>query len=299
MPLSFPKSHFLSLTAARPGLLRAPMLDAVREALGGAPGHMLSAGEAYGFALPASTDPETAMEAARTTLRGELIDVLVAPAGTLPCPLLLADMDSTIVTTETLDELAVLAGIGEEIAAITKRAMNGEIDFAGALRLRVGMLAGLKLGAVQQVLAQTRLTPGARELVQTMRAHGALTALVSGGFSVFTGPVAEMCGFERHFANTLLDDGAVLTGEVGEPILDRDSKLATLRAMAAELGVPARQALATGDGANDLPMLRAAGLGVAFHAKPIVAAEVVNNVHFGNLRALIFAQGFTAEEIRS
>ena len=208
--------------------------------------------------------------------------------------LLIADMDSTVVTTETLDELAAYAGLREQVAAITKRSMNGEIDFATALRERVAMLRGLKLDALEQTWAATRLMPGSRELVATMRAHGAYTALVSGGFTWFTGRVAAQCGFDTHRANVLLDDGVALTGEVGEPVLDRDAKLATLLELSAQHGVALQDCLAVGDGANDLAMVGAAGLGVAFHAKPVVAAAARVRVEHCGLRALLFMQGYPA-----
>ena len=237
------------------------------------------------------------MAALRDLASADAVDILLTPAEVLPCRLLIADMDSTIVTSETLDELANYAGVGEKIAEITKRTMNGELDFKEALRERVGMLRGLSLGAVGKTLAATELMGGARELVQTMRAKGAYTALVSGGFTLFTGEIAARCGFDRHMSNELLHDGAALTGQVGEPILDKDSKLAALHAISAEFGFDPMRTLAVGDGANDLPMLKAAGLGIGFHAKPVVAAQVGNNVRFGDLRALLFAQGIFASEI--
>ncbi len=225
------------------------------------------------------------------------VDAIVTPAEGRRKRLLVADMDSTIVTSETLDELAAHAGLGERVAAITRRSMNGEIDFAAALRERVAMLRGLPLAALDATWARTVLTPGAAELVRTMRAHGARTALVSGGFTWFTARVAALCGFDTHHANVLLDDGAALTGGLGEPILDRAAKLVTLRALAAEAGLGLGETLAVGDGANDLAMLGEAGLGVAFRAKPVVAAAARAKVEFSGLRALLFAQGFRAREI--
>jgi phosphoserine phosphatase len=208
-------------------------------------------------------------------------------------------MDSTIVTSETLDELAAFAGLGERIAAITARAMNGELDFKDALRERVAMLKGLSVDALERTWQKIRLTPGALELVATMKAHGAYTALVSGGFTFFTSRVAALVGFDMHRSNTLLDDGTTLTGRVAEPILDRSAKLATLTELAARHGLAMSETLATGDGANDLDMLLAAGLGVAFHAKPIVAAAARARVDHAGLRALLFAQGYSASEFAS
>ena len=202
-------------------------------------------------------------------------------------------MDSTIITGETLDELATFTVLGEKIAAITARAMNGELDFKDALRERVAMLKGLSVDALERTWERVHLTPGARELVATMRAQGAYTALVSGGFTFFTSRVAELAKFDFHRANTLLDDGTVLEGRVAEPILDRSAKLETLRELAKlRQGLPMSASLAVGDGANDLDMLLAAGLGVAFHAKPIVAATARARVDHADLRALLFAQGY-------
>ena len=240
--------------------------------------------------------PDMAVE--RAALEGAAIDAIAMPAESRRKRLLVADMDSTIVTGETLDELADFAGLKDRIAAITVRAMNGELDFKAALRERVAMLKGLPVDALERTWQRIRLTPGARELVATMRAHGAYTALVSGGFSYFTSRVAALCGFDQHRSNTLLDDGAALTGQVAEPILDRDAKLATLTGLAAERGLALSATLAVGDGANDLDMLRVAGLGVAFHAKPIVAAEARARVDHANLRALLFAQGYRSDDIR-
>jgi phosphoserine phosphatase len=177
--------------------------------------------------------------------------------------------------------------------------MNGELDFEGALRERVGMLKGLALEALERTWATTALMPGAEELVATMRAHGARCALVSGGFTFFTGRVAERLGFHEHYSNTLLHDAGRLTGHVGEPILGRNAKLVTLKRLAAEEGIDLAATLAVGDGANDLDMLGAAGLGVAFKAKPVVAAAARARVDHADLRALLFAQGYRVEEFRA
>ena len=254
---------------------------------------ILAPGEAADIALPVAPD----MASVRAALDGAAIDAIATPAAGRRKRLLIADMDSTIVTGETLDELADFAGLKDRIAAITARAMNGELDFKAALRERVAMLKGLPVDALERTWQRVRLTRGARELVATMRAHGAYTALVSGGFSFFTGRVAALCGFDMHRSNVLLDDGTALTGLVAEPILDRDTKLATLTGLAGERGLEPSATLAVGDGANDLDMLRAAGLGVAFRAKPIVAAEARARVDHADLRALLFAQGYRGEEI--
>ncbi len=289
-------THILTLVADRTATaLGAATIARVRDAIQGGPPDILSPGEAADIACPAGApDPH----AVRAALDGAAIDAIAQPAEQRRKSLLVADMDSTIVAVETLDELADFAGIKEQIAAITRRAMNGELDFKDALRERVGMLKGLGADALEKTWERIRITPGARELVATMRAHGAVTALVSGGFTFFTGRVAAELGFDLHHANTLLDDGTTLTGAVGEPILDRDTKVSTLRALAEQRGIPLIATLAVGDGANDLDMLATAGLGVAFHAKPIVAAAARACVDHADLRALLFVQGYRAADIR-
>jgi phosphoserine phosphatase len=287
-------TYMLTLIADRSATsLSAPLVNRVRDAVSAASPLLLSPGEAVD--LPCNERPNPgAIEAA---LEGACIDVVVTPAAGRRKRLLIADMDSTIVTSETLDELAAQAGVKEAVAAITQRSMNAEIDFSTALRERVAMLKGLPLDALARTWASTRLSPGATELVATMRAHGAMTALVSGGFTWFTARVAERLGFDLHRANTIMDDGAVLTGLVGEPILDRNAKANELYRLCQAHDIPLDLTLAVGDGANDIDMLRAAGLGVAYHAKPVVAAAARAQVRFGNLRALLFAQGYRLEEI--
>ena len=212
--------------------------------------------------------------------------------------LLVADMDSTIVTSETLDELSDHAGIKDAIAAITARAMNGELGFEEALRERVGMIAGLSADAMQECWAGVEYTPGARELVGTMRAHGGYCVLVSGGFDFFTARVAGEIGFHEEQANRLEIAGNKVTGTVLDPIVGREAKLAALERHAERLGITPDLAIAVGDGANDLQMIQAAGLGVAFHAKPVVAADAKARVERGDLSALLFAQGYRREEFR-
>ncbi len=267
----------------------------MRELTGGGAVSDLSPGEAVDIAC--ETAPR--LDQVREALAGAPIDAVATPAAGRRKAVLIADMDSTIVTGETLDELAACAGIGDLIAAITARAMNGELDFKEALRERVGMLKGLSVAALEQTWRGIRLTPGAVELVATMKAHGAFTALVSGGFTFFTSRVAALAGFDIHRSNTLLDDGVTLTGRVAEPILDKSAKLATLHDLTTRRGLALSAALATGDGANDLDMLLSAGLGVAFHAKPIVAAAARARVDHADLRALLFAQGYPATAFAS
>ncbi len=236
-------------------------------------------------------------EGSLLALTGLPVDVCVQPAEGRRKHLFLADMDSTIIGCECLDELADFAGRKAEVAAITERAMRGEIGFEGALRERVAMLTGLDVAALEQCyLERVRLNPGARTLVTTMAKHGVRCVLVSGGFRSFTARVAEAAGFHADFANTLLDDGARLLGIVADPILGREAKLATLEAEAARLGLGLEATLAVGDGANDLAMIRAAGLGVAYRAKPVVAAEADARLDHADLTALLYFQGYGAGE---
>jgi phosphoserine phosphatase len=212
--------------------------------------------------------------------------------------LLIADMDSTIINVECLDELADMAGLKPQIAAITERAMRGELEFEAALKERVGMLKGLKLDALERTYAErVRLNPGAKSLLATMRADGAHTMLVSGGFGYFTQRVAEAAGFHVERGNTLLDDGVALTGEVGTPILGREAKLAALIEAVATLKIDVAETLAVGDGANDLGMIGRAGMGVAYHAKPVVAQAAGAAINYNDLTALLYLQGYSDDEI--
>jgi phosphoserine phosphatase len=225
------------------------------------------------------------------------IDLCVQPALHRRKRLLIADMDSTIIGCECLDELADFAGVRAEVSAITERAMRGEIGFEGALRERVGMLKGLPLSALQECYDErVRLNPGARTLVATMAAYGARCVLVSGGFEFFTTRVAAAAGFHADRANLLIEAGGALTGAVGEPILGREAKLTALREEAGALGVDLAETLAIGDGANDLAMIGAAGLGVAYRAKPLVAAEADARVDHADLTALLYFQGYRSDQ---
>lgn len=239
----------------------------------------------------------TDQAALRDAFEDAPIDIAIVPAAERRKQLLVADMDSTIITVECLDELADFAGLKPKIAAITERAMRGELDFKAALRERVGMLAGLDESALARAYGErVHLTPGARTLVTTMRQHGAYTALVSGGFTYFTSRVREAAGFDEDSANSLVIDGGRLAGKVVEPILDSSAKLATLQRLAHERGLAPEQTLAVGDGANDLPMLQAAGLGVAYRAKPKVAAAAQARIEHGDLTALLYLQGYADED---
>jgi phosphoserine phosphatase len=237
---------------------------------------------------------------ARALAEGLKLDINIVATAHRQKKLLIADMDSTIINVECLDELADMAGLKPQIAAITERAMRGELEFEAALRERVGMLKGLPLSALERTYAErVRLNPGAKSLLTTMRSHGAHTMLVSGGFGFFTSRVAEAAGFHVERGNTLLDDGAALTGEVSTPILGREAKLQALEEAAATLKLDLAETLAVGDGANDLAMIQRAGLGVAYHAKPVVAAAARASINHNDLTALLYLQGYTDNEIIS
>ena len=249
------------------------------------------------YDLPLIADQVEAEAIVATELDGLPVDTCVQPAAGRRKRLLIADMDSTIINVECLDELADFAGLKAEISAITERAMRGELAFEGALRERVGMLKGLAATALQQAYDErVRLNPGARTLVRTMSANGARCALVSGGFTFFTSRVAEAAGFHVNRANALIEADGSLTGHVGDPILGKEAKLAALQEEAAALGIPLSATLAVGDGANDLAMIAASGLGVAYRAKPIVAAQAHAKVDHADLTALLYFQGYAADE---
>ena len=284
-------THVLSVVGVRPGDVHMPLPDVGRE-------HWLSPGRALD--IPFDHDPAQVLERARHHFRDQPVDVNVVHWAGRRKKLLIADMDSTIIGCECLDELADMAGLKAKVSAITEKAMRGELDFPAALRERVAMLKGLPLAALERVYVERiRLNPGARTLVATMRKHGAHTLLVSGGFSYFTTRVAKDAGFEADQANILLDDGTALTGEVREPILGRAAKLAALEKAARLLNLKAVDTLAVGDGANDLGMIERAGLGVAYHAKPIVAEAAGARVTHGDLSALLYLQGYSDDEIVS
>jgi phosphoserine phosphatase len=233
-------------------------------------------------------------DAARTALEGAFAaaDVIVQPEAGRAKALLVADMDSTMITVECIDELADYAGIKAQIAEVTEAAMRGDLDFAEALDARVALLKDLEEAAIDRCLAErVKLMPGAKTLVRTMKARGATTILVSGGFTRFAEPVGKDIGFDRVIANVLEIGAAKLTGTVTKPIVDSSTKETTLLDALAEFGLDATQAMAVGDGANDLAMIRQAGLGVAYHAKPIVAAAAGARIDHGDLTALLYAQG--------
>jgi phosphoserine phosphatase len=246
-------------------------------------------------------DPDLADAASRRALAdaftGLPVDLVVQPAEGRRKRLLLADMESTVIENEMLDELADFLGLRAEVAEITRQAMNDEIDFVAALEARVALLKDLPETMLDTAATRIRVTPGAAALVATMRAQGATTALVSGGFRTFTGLVRGRLGFDLDIANELIVSDGRLAGTVGRPIVTRETKLAALKTLSAERSLPLSATLAVGDGANDLPMLDAAGLGVAFRAKPVVAARARARIDHGDLFALLYAQGYRAAEI--
>lgn len=238
-------------------------------------------------------------DGARAALEGVFpgTDVVVQSLHTRAKLLLVADMDSTMITVECIDELADYAGIKPQIAAVTEAAMRGELDFEAALRERVALLKGLPASVIERCLAErVRIMPGARDLVRTMRARGARCVLVSGGFTRFAGPVAAEIGFDRAIANTLGLEGDLLDGTVTPPIVGATTKRATLETETAALGLQPHETLAVGDGANDLAMIAAAGLGVAYHAKPVVAAAAAARIDHNDLTALLYAQGIARRD---
>jgi len=250
------------------------------------------------FAGLSADQADAAARRVLSTEFGQLpVDLAVQPAEGRRKRLLVADMESTIIENEMLDELAAFLGFEAEVSEITRRAMNGEIDFTAALTARVALLKGMPQRRLEEAASRIRLTPGAAALVATMRAGGATTALVSGGFRYFTRRIREMLGFDCDIANELSLAGDCLAGTVEEPVVTREVKLATLRRLAAERELPLSATLAVGDGANDVPMLEAAGLGVAFRAKPAVAARIRVRIDHCDLAALLYMQGYRAEEI--
>jgi phosphoserine phosphatase len=243
------------------------------------------------------TAPETAEDIARAVIGDAAVDVIVQPQAGRRKLLLVADLESTIIENEMLDELAEFVGMRAQVAEITRRAMNGELDFAAALAERVALLRGLPASVLDEAAGRIRIMPGARSLVATLRAAGVRTALVSGGFTVFAEPVAAALGLDRVVANRLDTADGKIVGTVRRPLVDRDAKRNVLIALAAEEEIPLAATLAVGDGANDLPMLLAAGLGIAFHAKPAVAAACRWRVEHTDLTALLYAQGYRETEI--
>lgn len=300
MPATAPQPLVATLVASGESLaLDLGLIAKLRSALGGAEVSVLSPQRAIDLYSTQSA-PDAVKALIADALAGAPIDVIVQPAHARRKKLFLADMDSTMIGQECIDELADAAGLKAHVSAITERAMRGEIAFEPALRERVALLKGLPSEIVDRMIAERiTLTPGGRALVQTMRRNGAYTALVSGGFTVFTGPIGAMIGFDMHRSNTLLMEGGHFLGLVAEPILGREAKRATLIELRDARKLSSQDTLAVGDGANDLAMLGEAGLGVAFHAKPIVAEAAHARIDHTDLRTLLYAQGYRDEEIVS
>ncbi|MFN3348321.1 phosphoserine phosphatase SerB [Pseudorhodoplanes sp.] len=293
-------THVATLIAAPGARLDDGLVAQARALLpAAAPAEWLDPGVAadIAFSLDAATDQRWLADHLRAAMGDAPIDVGVQPRAHRRKKLLIADMDSTMIAQECIDELADLVGLKAHVSAVTERAMRGEIAFEPALRERVALLKGLPVSVVDEVIA-TRITlmPGARALIGTMRAQGAHTVLVSGGFSLFTRTIAAMIGFDENHANTLLVEDGRLTGFVEEPVLGREAKLDTLLDVARFMRLPLELTLAVGDGANDLAMIERAGLGVAYRAKPAVAEAADVRIDHGDLTALLYLQGYRRGE---
>jgi len=283
------------LTSPMMRTLDASRLDWLRDAWGGGELYWLAMDEAAEFEI--ESEPVDLWER-WAELQDEGIDLALQPSEGRRKVLLLADMDGTMIEQECIDELADIAGIGPRVAAITARVMNGELDFEHALVERVHLLKGMDVGIVRKVMeSRITTTPGSRKLVATMRANGAYSALVSGGFTDFTRLVAGWLGFDENRANTLLSAGGKLTGEVAQPILGREAKVQALDEISAMMGLELSQCMAVGDGANDLGMLGKAGAGVAFRAKPLVVESCRLRINHGDSTALLYLQGYYRDEI--
>ncbi|HKK86199.1 MAG TPA: phosphoserine phosphatase SerB [Roseovarius sp.] len=288
---------FTATLIAPKGVLEPALVESLRNAWGRGDADWLAPDEAAEFTL--QTVPDNLWQVWED-LQEMRVDLVVQPTEGRRKKMLLADMDSTMIQQECIDELADMAGVGEHVKDITARAMNGELDFEGALLERVALLRGLDEAVIDQVLAE-RITymPGGKTLLATMRANGGHCVLVSGGFTAFTAKVAADLGFHENRANSLLIENGMLTGDVAHPILGREAKIATLEEVTARLGISEADVIAVGDGANDLGMLGRAGTGVALHAKPSVAAQCDVRVNHGDLSALLFVQGYAFQDFAS
>jgi phosphoserine phosphatase len=292
-------SHVLTLIAAPEGPpLEAGHIDRVRARLPAAHApDWLAAGEACDLPIDIAGAPQEIVEAAGDALGAAAFDVACLPAAGRRKRLLLSDMDSTVIDQECIDELGALAGIGNEISVITAQVIRGGISFADALNRRVALLRGHKSDLLEQAYKERiTLKPGARTLVQTMRANGAHCVLVSGGFTYFTARIAARLGFHEHMGNELLIEGGLISGKVREPVLGRDAKRVALDRLCRDRGLDSRDVLAVGDGANDIEMLLAAGLGVALHAAPAVKEAATACVDRADLTALLYLQGYRKSE---
>ena len=285
---------FVVSLITKPGALDPALVTSLQTAFGGGAANWLAPDEAAEFPIEATP---ANLEDVRGEVAGLNVDLNIVPLENRKKRLLIADMDSTMIGQECIDELADEAGVGAHVADITARAMNGELDFEAAIDERVGLLKGLPVSVIQKVL-DTRITlaAGGETLLGTMKANGAYAALVSGGFVQFTSAIAERLGFDENRANTLIEDGDTLAGTVQRPILGQDSKVEALDDITARLGITAGDTVAVGDGANDLKMIHRAGMGVALHAKPTVAAAAPIKVNNGDLTSLLYLQGYAKSE---
>lgn len=286
---------FVATLLANPSnpILEPALAERAAESLAASGLYWLADGIACDIVLKDGTDEKAAEAALRALIGDRKIDVAVQDADTRRKKFLIADMDSTMIGQECIDELAAEVGLKDKVSLITARAMNGEIAFEPALRERVALLKGLPIKVVDEVISKRiTLTPGGLELIATMKAKGHYTALVSGGFTVFTAPISARLGFHENRANILLEKDGILTGEVAEPILGKQAKVDALVDISARLGIGTHEAIAVGDGANDLGMLELAGSGVALHAKPSVAAQAKIRIDHGDLTALLYLQGY-------
>jgi len=285
------------LTSPESASLESSLVENLRNAWGGGDAEWLAVSEAAEFSV--ETVPSNQWEV-WADLQQMGVDLVIQPAEGRKKKMLLADMDSTMIQQECIDELADEAGVGERVKDITAKAMNGELDFEGALDERVGLLKGLPESVINKVLEERiTLMPGGKAMLATMKANGAYAALVSGGFTAFTAKVAAELGFDENRANTLLVEDGKLTGKAGRPILGKQAKVDALEDITARLGISESEVMAVGDGANDLGMLTRAGAGVALHAKPSVAAQCDIRINHGDLTALLYVQGYKRDEFVS
>ena len=276
------------------------MCQKISQQFGGDGINWLNPETACDVLLPSNNESQSMRSTVKSILNGRAVDIIIQSAENRRKKILIADMDSTIIAQECIDELAVESGNGDKVAAITERAMNGEIGFSNALRERVELMKGLAESVIGDVLRdRVTINAGAKQMVATLRKHGTFCALVSGGFTAFSKQIADTVGFNETHANELLIENGILTGKVREPVLGKEAKVERLDEFCSRLNLARKDAMSVGDGANDLPMLKAAGTGIAYHAKPAVVAQCENHIEHGDLTALLYAQGYHIDEFVS